>query len=117
MILKWIQSVIQGAKGQTDFAPPSAQNKTPLTDVAHEVLSKEAQERQAALKGFEKYGAPLIQRQERKVKIRTKIKHLLHIPLTSDEESDLVEEITERIAEAAEADPYYQRMFGENSKR
>lgn len=115
MILKWLQTVIRGTRDQNhlNLQPP---NQAPLIDVAHEVLSKEALERKLALQVFEKYGTPLLQKQERKIKIRTKIKSLLRIPLTPDEKSDLVDEITERFAEAAEADPFYRQMFGESEK-
>lgn len=125
MIRKWIQTVLGPRKVQAHLdsgvvsqngAHPAA--KIQLLDIAHEVLSKEAMERQAALKGFEKYGSPLVERQKRKVTIGVRIKRLLRLPLYAGEESDLVEEVTERIVEAAEVDPYYRRMFdgGEKNK-
>lgn len=36
----------------------------------------------------------------------------LHI--SEQEEAEMIEEVTEKIKEAAEADPYYRRLFGES---
>lgn len=115
MILKWLQSVFGPGKTLKPFeVGPLDSSK--LIDVAHEVLAKEAKEKQLALKGFEKYGWPFVQRKKFEQKVRSKVKRFLSIPLTSTEEFEMVDEITEKITETAEADPRYRELFEDSEE-
>lgn len=116
MILKWIQKVVSGSRNHTHFdsdpLPPSS-----LIDVAHEVLAKEALEKQLALSGLEKYGWPFVQRQRFQQKVKTKVKHFLSFADSDENDSELVDEVTERITEAAEVDSYYKRLFDDAAEK
>lgn len=119
MIIKWFQTWMRTKAAESSSAARSTLSKakeTSLFDVAHEVLAKEVQERQASLTQFEKYGFPLFHRQRKKQKIKAKVKKFLTIPLAEAEADDLVEEVTEKITDAAEADPKIDLLFGEHSK-
>lgn len=119
MIIKWFQTWMKTKAAESSSATPTPLRKTPETnlfDVAHEVLAKEAKEREASLTQFEKYGFPFFHRQRKKQKIKAKVKKFLTIPLAETEADDLVEEVTEKITDAAEADPRINQLFDEHSK-
>lgn len=88
-----------------------------LIDIAHEVLAKDALEKQIALNSLTKYGWPYVKKQRFKERLRTRVRRLLRFPLTDMEEVEIVEEITERITEVAEVDPYLNQLFGDGEKR
>lgn len=115
MVIKWIKSVA----GQVNAAASKLQDDeartlrkgTKLIDVAHEAVKKSSATDQEALDGLVKIGWPNVQREQFKGKIRKKVWELV-----SDESGaaspEMVEEITERIADVAEVDPFYKKMFG-----
>ena len=111
MILKWLQHVISGRRHpEAPVVSPSFPNAK-LLDIAHEVLSKEALDKQVALHALEKYGWPLAEKKKFQQRVKAKVKQFLGFAVTSNEEEDLVDEVTERITETAEADPYYKSLF------
>lgn len=113
MIVKWLQSLLRGERLSAlaeDAAEEITVKEPTLMDIAHEVLSQEAQAKSSTLKGLERYGLPHMERIQFKNRVKVKVKKSLH-PSLADSEDDLVEEVTEKITEAAEADPYYSRMF------
>lgn len=116
MILKWLQSItrIKSSGSLLDKRPIAGEQN--LLDVAHEVLLSESYARQERLRGLERYGWPLMKKRRLKEKIRAKIRHCLHLSVSKADEFDLLEEVTEKISEAAEADPYYNRVFGDSEK-
>lgn len=119
MMIKWFQTWMRAKAAESSSATPNPLLKTKegsLFDVAHEVLTKEAKEREASLTQFEKYGFPLFHRQRKKQKIKAKVKKFLTIPLAEAEADDLVEEVTEKITDAAEADRRIDQLFDEHSK-
>jgi len=87
-----------------------------LLDIAHEVLAKDALEKKLALSALEKQGWPYLQRQRFTETVRAKVKKFLRWPLDGAEENEMIEEITERITEVAEADPRVNRLFGDAGK-
>lgn len=116
MILKWLQQFMGPRRSPTEIESKRVSNSSgntfpnqALIDIAHEVLAKEALEKKLALSGLEKYGWPLMQRQMFQQKVKTRVKRFLNFSLS--QEDDVVEEVTERITEAAEVDPHYKRLF------
>jgi len=85
--------------------------ETKLIDVAHEVMRKDRQ----SLEGLVRVGWPNVNREKFKGKVREKVWDTISGGIdTSD--VDMVEEITERITDASEADPYYREMFDGDDK-
>lgn len=72
--------------------------KATLIDLAHWVLSKETKSAQSSA-------------------MKTQMKSALHLKIKPGEEKDVLEEVTEKIKEAAEADPYYSRMLERSLKK
>lgn len=111
MIMKWIQS-IRRPQERAEVLQQGAVEKrkdkkeTKLVDVAHEVMRKDNQ----SLEGLIRVGWPNVRREKFKGKVRSKVWDAISGGVdTSD--VDMVEEITERITDASEADPYYREMF------
>lgn len=115
MILKWIQQGGQGlearAAQQKDDEERKSRKDAHLIDVAHEALSTEraAQDR-ADLAGLVRQGLPNVQRERFKGKVRSKVWGVVSEKV-GGEVSEMVDEITERIADAADADPFYKKLF------
>lgn len=111
MVLKWIQSMTRSA-GRAEVLQQGAVEKqkdrkeTKLVDVAHEVMRKDRQN----LEGLVKVGWPNVTREKFKGKVRKKVWDTISGGIDTSE-VDMVEEITERITDASEADPYYKEMF------
>lgn len=119
MIIKWLQSMMGRQTSALDASPIEEEEEITIKeraffDVAHEVLSREGVERQHSLKGLERYGVPYLERRKLKEQVRRKVKKHLNASMGSSEEEGVVDEVTEKITEAAEADPYYNQMFGGN---
>lgn len=109
VILKWIQSVLVGGQTNTKISANEAQNirkpnSNVMIDVAHEAMRSDAEH----LNGIINHGQPVIERKKLKEKIKKTVKGKV---LKEFDESDLVEEVTERILDAAEFDPYYKEKF------
>jgi len=116
MILRWVKSVVAGQSSESIQQGAIEQEKrrkeTKLIDVAHEVLSREAAEHCADLDGLVKYGWPHVKREKFKHSVRKKVWDLVGSNFGTDND-DFIDEITERIVDAAEVDPYYQKIFEE----
>lgn len=116
MVLKWIQSITRVSSSaevlqQGAVEKRKGKKETKLVDVAHEVLRKDRE----SLEGLVRVGWPNVQREKFKGNVRKKVWEKISGGVdTSD--VDMVEEITERIVDASEADPYYQEMFDKKGK-
>lgn len=114
MILKWIKSVTEGQSKESIQQGSIEEAKTnkdaKLIDVAHESLQRRAAENCADLEGLVKHGWPHVKREKFTGTVRKKVWDLVHKNLGA-EDDDMVEEVTERIVDAAEIDPYYQEIF------
>ena len=116
MILKSIQSLIR-PQGGADVAEQGAieerkrRRETKLIDVAHEVMRKD----QARLSGLVRAGMGNVQRDQLKGKVKKKVWDVISEELGTVD-PDMVEEVTERIVDVAEMDPYYKKMFTEEDK-
>ena len=112
MLLKWIQSVLttphEAAKeGSAPVSRNLARSKDPeLLDIIHEAMRVDANELDQLLN----IGQPNIERKKQKERIKVKVKKAV---AKEFDDSDLLEEVTERIADAAEFDPYYKDLFDE----
>lgn len=109
MILKWIKSIVSTPPQDLPAggAAPIRKQKTrdeELVDVAHEALRTEAEE----LSGLIRMGRPEAERRRLKNKIKSKVKQTI---AKEFDEPEIVEEVTERILNAAEFDPHYREMF------
>ncbi len=114
MILKWIQSMGNGAESraakEADDEERRTRKESRLVDVAHEALVSRAARDRASLDGLIRFGAPHMEREKLKAKVRRKVWDVVEEG-SAPADPSMVEEITERIADAAEADPFYKRLF------
>jgi len=115
MILKWIQSVSRAGEAkaaeQGEAEDRRVRKDSKLIDVAHEALSESAARDCDTLDALVRLGWPRVKREQFKGKVRKKVWDVV-----SEEaeiaDPDMVEDITERIVDVAEADKYYRKMFG-----
>ncbi len=117
-MIRWFQTWLRqktALTGQTAPGKTSEENKAVLIDLAHEVLSKEAAEKKESLKGLEKFGWPFFQRRKKRQMIKDKVRKTLDLPVTQEDGEEMVEEITEKIAEVCEADPEMARLFNDQN--
>lgn len=117
MILKWLQLVTPGSQAQAAKASDDDERRTrhesKLKDIAHEVLSKRAAEDCKTLEALSRYGTSHIQHKRFKAKVRKKVWDVVAQDF-GEAPPDMIEEITERIADVAEADPFYKKMFNKD---
>ncbi len=98
-------SVEQGAEGER-----KERRETKLVDVAHEIMRKDRQH----LDGLVRLGNPRFEREQFKGKVKKKVWDTVDENLGCVD-NDMVEEITERVVDAAEGDPFYKKMFEEEN--
>ena len=112
MILKWVRSMTGAARtnateqAAADESKAKQKRDAKLFDVAHEAMRRDRE----SLEGLVKLGVPNAQREQMKGKVKKKVWDAVTEGFEAVD-GDMVEEITERIADAAEADPFYKRMF------
>lgn len=115
MIVKWFHQVISGtshestAQGAIEEEKRTRLSRDPI-DVPHRVLSEEAAKRSSELGHLVRSGWPWVKRERVKKKVRQKVWDVVskNFEFSND---DMVDEITEKIVDAAEVDPTYQKMF------
>lgn len=115
MIVKWLYAIVSRVspevlgQGAVEEAKKLSTTEK-LIDVPHKVMSEEAARHGAELAGLVSVGWPLVKREKVKRRVRRKVWEIVSRNFqTSD--PDMVEEITERIVDAAEVDPLYERLF------
>lgn len=111
MILKWIKSVVTTPLGGeasplTQGAQQQKKKDIGFVDVVHEAMHEDA----CDLKSLVTVGQPTIDRRKLKDKIKRRVKGSIATEFDSE---DIVEEVTERILDAAEFDPNYREIFEE----
>ena len=111
MVIRWFQSWLK-----TKIVTVAKTPEQNLMDIAHEVLARDALERNEELKGLEKLGSSVFNQRRKKERIRSKVKNVLGspvtgLPVTEEESFEMVDEITEKIGEVCEADPRMNRLF------
>ena len=116
MALSWIGKIgvagVAKATAQADDERRKSDRDSKLVDVAHEVLSSEEAARdRATLEALVKLGWPHVQREQFKGKVRKKVWQIVSDEFQGADADDMIDEITERIADAAEADQYFRKMF------
>lgn len=114
MLIKWVKSIVESPSNKAP-EPASPTTKKGAIDVAHEVLRREAAEYYADLDGLVKIGWPAVKRRKFKKSVRKKVWDIVRNSFGISED-DMIEEITERITDVAEVDPYYQKMFEKGLK-
>ncbi len=114
MVLKWIHSLTGGA-GRAEVLHQGAVQKrkdkreTKLVDVDREAMRTDKQN----LSGLVRIGWPNVRRETFKGKVRQKVWDVVSGGMDTGN-IDMVEEITERIVDASEADPFFKEMFEED---
>ncbi len=112
MILKWVQSVTGAGRPETTAQAANEENKakekseSKFFDVAHEVIRRDREN----LEGLVRMGVPNAQREQLKGKVRKKVWDAVGDGFDAVD-GDMVEEITERMVDVAENDPFYKKMF------
>ena len=116
MFFKWIRLIPKDgdpdAKSQGSDEEPTARCDTRLIDVAHEALNRD----KGGPGGPGRKGPPKAQREEPNGKFKGKVRRKVWDVVRetygpSRDSEEMTEEITERVVEVAEADPYYKKMF------
>lgn len=120
MILKWLQSITgttpqpgpsnTAATRQADEEQRRERKDSKLIDVAHEALSEGAATEQATLEGLVNIGLSNVKRNKFKGVVRNRVWNVLSQKFGFSD-PDMVEEITERLVDAALSDRYYREMF------
>ncbi len=111
MLPKWINKIFFGSPAVDDATsnagkPEVTKRPDGLLDVFHEAVRGEA----AELAELVESGLPGLKRKRKREKLRKKVRQAIN-PAFDD--TTVIEEITDRIAEVADIDPYYARMFGD----
>lgn len=91
-------------------AERKARKDTKMLDLAHEALANRAASDSRDLNGLVNMGWPHVQREKFKGKVRKKVWDIVKDG-TGGEDKEMIEEITDRIVEASEADEFYKRIF------
>ena len=113
-MMRWVKMVM-GTAGQRPIEQAShdeakrRERQEHLIDVPHHVLSEEAMHQHAQLETLIKSGWPTVKREQVKKRVRSKVWKVIAHAFRPDD--DMVDEITERIVDAAEVDPYYEKIF------
>lgn len=106
MLLKLIKSIVTESEPKVEGKDVQLKNadSKKLLDLANEALRTDA----AKLEDLINVGMPVVNRRKFKDKVKKKVSKII-----ADEFNDpeIVEEVTERIVDAAEFDPYYREMF------
>lgn len=113
-MIKWINSVTETGNRadvveQGSEEERKAKRETKLVDVAHEYMRANSK----SLDGLVRIGGAGQEREELKGKVRKKVWDTVDENLGTVD-GGMVEEITERVVDAAEADPFYKKMFEED---
>lgn len=118
VILRWIQSVISGptieatqaAAGQSANELEKKKKKnSKAIDLINAALVDHAED----LDDLITSGSTIIQRRKLKKQIRKKVVSAISEAFNDPE---IIEEVTERITDAAEIDPYYKNLFSDEAK-
>ena len=117
MIIKWIRQRGDNSKARQadDAAGHGRHANGQLLDVAHQAMAENAAGDKAVLEELIRQGWPHVRREQFKGKVRKKVWDVVGDDLGPDGRQ-MVEEITERLADAAEADVYYKKMFGDDDE-
>jgi len=114
MLVKWIKSILGNQTNEvTDQVTKESRpkmNKAELLDVANEAMRSESDD----LDQLVRVGFHHVKRSRLKKKIRGQVQGSVN---SLFDDSEIVEEITERILNAAEVDPFYAKLFGTDDKR
>ncbi len=113
MLIRWLNQAIFGHRPEVQDQSHSktlAPKQSALLDVIHEAIKEEA----AELAELVRAGLPTLRRRRQRERVRAKVKKAIAPQLSSD---TIVEEITDRINDVAEFDPYYQRLFEDPAEK
>lgn len=103
------------AAKEADNIERKSRKDSKLIDVAHEAMTNKAAEDRATLEALIKMGWPHVERERFKKKVRQKVWDVVKTDSVFDD-SEIVEEITERLVDAAEVDSYYKSLFDKKER-
>lgn len=104
MIIKWIQSLLSRPPENVEQGR-SVFERVKDTAKKDEVVVDDKEK----LSGLIGAGLSAIRRKKFKDKVKKRVASLMDEELSDDE---IIEEVTEKLVDAAEADPYYKRLLG-----
>jgi hypothetical protein len=113
MILKSIQSLLR-SQGNPEATEQGAteerkqRRETKLVDVMHEAMRADRKH----LDGLVRMGSGNVQREAFKGRVKKKVWDVIDNEIEAVD-PEMVDEITERIVDVAEIDPFYKKMFEE----
>lgn len=114
VILKWLNSLLVGRRSELQqvSAGKSAEeykkNEKKKSASSVDVINAALVDRAEDFDDLVTAGSPLIKRKKLKRKIRRRVEKAMCAELSDPE---IIDEVTERIATAAEIDPYYEKLF------
>lgn len=115
MLIRWLQQILFGAPTahpasikQGGDAAEGIDGK--LLDVVREAMREEATD----LGHLVQHGFPAVQRRRTRQRVRKKVRRAIHPMFNAPE---VLDEVTERLANAVEVDPYYARLFAEEETK
>lgn len=116
MVINWLKSAPKVQKEASPKEVDSLQHKghksSGLLDLAHEaIVKKSSMDDQRTLDDFIKMGWPYVEREKFKQKVRKKVWQIVSEE-SEFSDPEIIEEVTEKIVDAAENDPFYKKMFG-----
>lgn len=94
------------ASAQGDDEDRKKRSDSKLLDVAHEAMSKNQKELEALVKT----GWPVARQKEFKSEVKQKVWDVVSEGFDAVDD-DMVDEITERVVEVSEVDPFYKKIF------
>lgn len=110
--LKWLNSVLTG--NRTDASQAAAghgagelkkKENSGSVDLVNAALVDHAEDLNDLI-----FGTPFLKRKKLKERVKKKVKKII---AEEFDDPDLIEEVTERITDAAEIDPFYKNLFKE----
>lgn len=106
------KEVTAQAAGQADEEERKAKRDAKLVDVAHEAMREKAAKDSDTLDALIRMGWPYVQQENFRGRVRKKVWDVVGESFNSVND-EMVEDITERIVDAAESDQFYKKLFDE----
>lgn len=111
VILKWLHSMLVGNRSelaQAGAGQASEENKKAGKNRSIDLVNATLVDHAEDLDDLISFGSSWIERKKIKKKVRQKVERIISKEFNDPE---IIEEVTERITDAAEIDPYYKNLF------
>lgn len=109
MFIRWLQTMFTQTPATT---PETGQTAAPgeLTDIFHEVAKGE----ETSLQHLVAMGLPRLRQRRHRERVRKKVSAAI---ANGCDDAGLVDEITERILDVEQFDPYYRKLFSDEGSK